>query len=612
MSFRWFRQYEKQFLWAAVIVSIGVFVVFSGIGNLRQLIGGHADHELAGTFVVQSTGETCEVSIDDFVRTRNLLNKLLYGQRREALSEDEVWAHLMLLADADGAGIDVSKADVVNAISSMAGGATVTKEDFRREWSSRQFASGREMEGLIRDLLKTARWQEWSSQSARIVDLDDVYVRWKADNERRDLEALVFPDRKPEDIPDPSRETVQAFYDEQTEGYRAERYKEDARFDIVYARLPLDADQTVVPDTMLAELPEPDPATVEQRFAAFKAERWPDLEQPDDAIRATLARELKLVDHVQRVLGTFEARADKTADTFKETMAAGGLTVVDSEGALGTDELKALPLDDEWLPVWLGTKGVGETHLGRPMGAPKSAYAVYIQDIVPSHPLSFDEAYDKVVKDWKERQRDQAARDFRERLREETRKLPEVAEIIAPLQAAAEKAADEAVAAATDLDEAGRAALRKEMLDEAERQQILPRLAEHEHKVWSTIPRPDGVESIALTGVSRSYARHPDDAAEAADSIERFLKTNGRLFTLGVDAISDTLRFASGSKTAIVHITGRAFPEQAEMLADAAGLEASRQTLAQQRESEARNEFMPDRMKTTHQLRVPTRQEQQQ
>ena len=40
MSFRWFRKYEKPFLWAAVVVSVGVFVVFSGMGNLRQLIGG--------------------------------------------------------------------------------------------------------------------------------------------------------------------------------------------------------------------------------------------------------------------------------------------------------------------------------------------------------------------------------------------------------------------------------------------------------------------------------------------------------------------------------------------------------------------------------------------
>ena len=609
MSFRWFKKYEKPFLWSAVVVSIGVFVVFSGIGNLRRILGMHEADELAGTFVVQSTGETKVVTIEDFVRTKGLLNKLVYRQRGSSLTEDEIWQHIMLLADANGAEIDVSKSEIVGFVMS---GRPITAEDYRQIWTSLQFSSARELEGLVRELLKIQHWQDWSVQSARIVDMNDVYVRWKADNERRDMEALVFADRKPEDMPDPSRDTVKAWYDEQTEVYRAERYKEEARYDIVLAWLPLDVDAEKVPDTMLAGLPEPDADAIDQRFAALKAERWPDVEAPDDALRAQLARELKVIDHVQHVLSTFEARADKTAETFKETMAAGGLTVDDSEGALGPDELKALPVGDELLPLWLGTKKAGETHLGRPMGVPKSAYAIFIQDIVPSKPLGFDEAYDKVVKDWKERQRDQVARDFRDKIREETRKLPAVAEIIKPLEEAAAAKADEAVAAAPDLDEAGKAALRKEVLDEAERTQILPRLAEHEHEVWATIPRPEGVETVTLSGVSRSYRNHPDDAAEAADSIERYLKTNTRLFSLGVDAISETQRFGSGGKTAIVRITGRTFPEESEMLADADGLEASRKTLAQQRENEARNEFQPDRLKTTHQLRVPTKAEQQQ
>jgi len=609
MSFRWFKKYEKPFLWSAVVVSIGVFVVFSGMGNLRRIMGVHEADELAGSFVVQSTGETKDVTIEDFVRTKGLLNKLIYRQRGSSLTDDEIWQHIMLLADADGAQIDVAKSEIVGFVMS---GRPITQEDYRQIWTSLQFSSARELEGLVRELLKIQHWQEWSAQSARIVDLDDVYVRWKADNERRDMEALVFTDRKPEDMPDPSRETVRAWYDEQTQNYRDERYKEDARYDIVLAWVPLDVDAEKVPEAMLAGLPEPDADAIDQRFAQLKAERWPDVEAPDEATRAQLARELKLVDHVGHVLSTFEARADKTADTFKETMAAGGLTFVDSEGALGPDELKALPVGDELLPLWLGTKKVGETHLGRPMGVPTSAYAIFVQDIVPSRPLGFDEAYDKVVKDWKERQRDQVARDFRDKIREETRKLPAVAEIILPLEDAAAKKADETVAATPGLDEAGQAALRKQLLDEADRTQILPRLAEHEHEVWDKIPRPEGVETITLKNVSRSYRNHPDDAAEAADSIERFLKTNPRLFSLGVDAISDTQRFGAGGKTVIVRMTGRTFPDPSEMLADAEGLEASRKTLAQQRESEARNEFQPDRLKTTHQLRVPTKEEQRQ
>jgi hypothetical protein len=137
-------------------------------------------------------------------------------------------------------------------------------------------------------------------------------------------------------------------------------------------------------------------------------------------------------------------------------------------------------------------------------------------------------------------------------------------------------------------------------------------LVEHEHKVWGTIDVPEGVERLSFTAVSRAYARKPDDALEAPDSIQRFLKTNGRIFSLAVDAISDPLRYAPGSQTAIVHVTGRSFPDETEMQADVEGLEASRRTLSQQRQAEARIEFTADRMKTTHQLQLATVEEAQQ
>ncbi|HZL99301.1 MAG TPA: hypothetical protein VFD43_03525 [Planctomycetota bacterium] len=360
MSFRWFRKYEKPFLWAAVVVSIGVFVVFSGMGNLRQLIGGDEAGDLAGTFVVQSTGETCEVSIEDFLRTRTLLNKRFYRARGEALTEDDVWQHIMLLADAEGAGVDVAKSEVVRAIT---GDQPLTREQYRQIWTMFQFSSARELESLERDLLRTRRWQDWSARAASVVDLDDVYVRWKADNERRDLEALVIADRKPEEIPDPSQETVRAWYDEQSEGYRASRYKEDARFDIVYAWAPLDVDAATISDALLADLPPPDPAAVEARFQQLKAERWPELEQPDEAIRAALVRELRVADHVGRALGTFEALSEKSADAFRQTMEVAGLTVADSEGPLGSEELVALPLEDSLLPMWLASRSAGSTYL---------------------------------------------------------------------------------------------------------------------------------------------------------------------------------------------------------------------------------------------------------
>jgi hypothetical protein len=431
------------------------------------------------------------------------------------------------------------------------------------------------------------------------------------DNERFDFEAVVIPDVEPDDMPDPSDEELRAWYDEQGESYRSARYRDPARHDLLYAWLPLDADVERVPAEMLADLPDPPEAALEDRFGASRATRWPEQEAMDDAIRGTLVRELKVAAHVQRVLGVFEALEERTEETFVTTMEAAGLTVEDPEGALDREEIEALEqVGDALLPLWLSQKQAGQTHYQQPRGEQATASAFYVQEVVPSRELDYDEARDKVLEDWKERRRDKVARDLRDAIREQTLALPEVAAIVEPIQEAARQRADEAVAADPTLDEEGQQALRDELLEASEMAEVRPRIAEFERQVWETLTLPEGARKIVLADVPRTYFSSPDDELEPADSIERFLKSNTGLFRLAEGSVSEALRHPTSGQTALVLVTGRRFPDKQAMLADAEGMARSRGMLSAQRESEARQAFVAERVKVSHRLELPVREEE--
>jgi hypothetical protein len=607
MSFSWFRKYEKPILWSTVVLSVLIFATFSGLGDLAALLEGSPMAGEAGRFVDAVDGETHSVSVDEFLRARNALNRLVRGQG-VTVEEDDVWRHLMLVADARAAGIGVADSEVRRFIT---GGRPLSKEEYRQVWMGHQFSSARELENLAREMLMVQHWVDFKASTARIVDVDEVYLRWRVDNERFDLEAIVVPDTKPEDMPDPSGEELRAWYDEQPGSYRASRYRDPARQDLVFAWLPLDADTDAVPDALLADLPEPAENAVTDRFEASREERWPEAEAMDDAIRATLVRELKVAAHVQRVLAVFEALQEQTAETFVETMEAAGLNVADPEGALDREAIEALePVGDQLLPLWLSQKQSGQTHYQQPRGDAAVAAAFLVQEVVPSRELPYEEARDQVLADWKERRRDKVARDLRETIRERTRALPEVAAIVEPIAEAARQRAEQAIAADPSLDEAGQQALREEILDASEMAEVRPRIAEYERQVWAGLELAEGARRISLTDVPRTYFSDPDDEQEAPDSIERFLKTNTSLFRLAQGSISEPLRHAASGQTALVLVAGRRFPDKQAMLADAEGMARSRGMLSTQRESESRQAFIAEKVKVAHQLQIPVRDEE--
>jgi len=608
MSFVWFRRYHKPFLWFAVIFTVVVFATFSGMGDLKQMLSGHPSDKIIGEFKVAPTGEIHQVTSQEFQNLRTEMNRASYmGGRRADITEDDVWSQLILLTDAKAAGLQVAEGELAKLFP-----PNITKEDYRRFWSDTlQFPSAHAFEEFMNGRLLVQRYMETTSEAAGLVEADEIYLRWRTDNELFDLDAVVIPDVAPESIADPAADELAAWWNRIPEAQRNQRFADPAKQDLIYGWIPLDAGPDALPDDRLAGLPEPQEEEVAGRWEQLKPRRWPDATEMSAEARAAVVRELKIVALAQKASEEFEATTDKSAITFAAAMTAAGLRVVDPQGELDPEGIKKLEgIGDEVLPLWLGQRKAGEVHFGYPYGGQNFVDVVYLESVTPSRPLTLDEAHEQAVKEWKQQQRDRPARDFREAIRTAARALPEVVESLKPVVEAAARRADEQVAATPDLDEAGKASLRKLMLDESEQNEILPRLAEFEHLVWKDVPLPEGGRHVVLTGVSRAYARKPDDAAEKADSIERFLKTSPAVFRLAVGAISEPLKHGSSSQSAVVAVTGRSFPDKAAMLADSASMEATRAQLAAQRQNEARADLMsPEKVKASHELKVEAKPE---
>lgn len=611
MSFAVFRKYQKPLLWAAVIFSVLIFATFSGFGDLKALLTQQDMSQPYGIFEVRSSGATRQVGLDEFAAVRQDLNRLSWLQgSREGVSDAEVWGFIIRKAEAEGAGLAVADGDVGDLVKSMvgslSGGAPVTRELYERFWRDQlQFASAREMERFLRDLLLGLRWMDQEVQAAGVLAADEIYLRWRADHELFDLEALVVADADPAALPDPTTEQLQAHWDGMEPALRAARFQDPRRIDLVYAWAPLAAGEGGFPDAQLAAQPEPDAQQVLSRFGVVGSDRWPDATEPDDAMRAELARELKVIAAAQAAKAAFEAGPERTPEAFRTALEAAGFRVEDPEGLLGSDEIKALPqVGNDMLAAWLASVQPGNLHLSYPFGSQAHVALVLVTAEQASRPLEFAEARDKLVSDWKESRRDAALRDWRAALRAAARALPECAAAIQPLLDAAVARADEAVAALpAEATEEQRAEARRQVLDLAEAAEIAPRVAEFEGQVWAGVPRPEGARVLELAGVPKSYARNPDGPEEAT-SVERLIKTNSAVFRLAVGAVSEPIRHLAGSQSAVVLVKARSFPPQAGMLADEEGLKTARSALAAERRRDARMSLAGEPLVASRNLRV--------
>ncbi|MCB9899211.1 MAG: hypothetical protein H6825_14495 [Planctomycetes bacterium] len=619
MSFQAFRKYEKPLLLVACVFTIVVFAFFPAFGDITDVLSGRAGGnggDLYGAFTVATTGETREVTQHEFEATRNNLARLF--QQQKEWTENDVWAHLIETADAHGAGLEVSKKDLVDQLKSMTDGQINSPEEYRAlVMNYLRFSSLKAFEEFMSDIVVKQRWREVRMLAAEVVDADEVYERWKTDNELFDYEALVFADLDPESVADPGDEVLKAYFDEMPEWQRDRTFSEKAKEDVVYGWLPLSA-LDEVPEGVLAQLPQPTDAEIEARFQRVGRLRFPDLTELDAETRELLRGELQVIAAANAAheaalaaqAAAREAAGDQAADvtidkaTFMDIMRAHGLRVLDPVGMLDPEGLKVLEgIGNDRLPLYLARVAKGEMHYLAPFAGDEEVHVVLVEDKQDERPLGFDEARDQVLASWRENQVSVPARAFRDELRKTARDLPEVVALVEPILAQATAAAEAEIGSAGDvLDADAKEAIRQEKLDNAQGD-IDSRVAQFEGQAWDQLAPTAAAEHRTFTDVSRAYRLHPDENEDAA-GLDRFLKTNTAIFAQGVDGVTDVLRHAGSKSSVIVRVTARHYPDKAAMLADTEGMQSARQQLAMAKRMEFFQTLTPDEIVADHALKV--------
>jgi len=620
MSFAFFRKNQKLLLYSAAAFTVAVFVFFPSMGDMDQVLRGDAPgapSEMLGTFTVATTGEAHEVTYGEFQLARQHIGRLAGGAE-----EDAVWRHLMLLEDARGAGLKVSDGELFAMVKAQVfGGQPMTSANYRAIWHDvLQFDSARTFEAFFRELILVQRWSEALQSQARIVDADDVFQRWKVDNELFDLDVAVFADVDAETIADPGEEVLRAYFDDMPEFLRNRRFVDPATYDLAYAWLPLDADVASLPAERLAEIEDAvTDGAVTLRFDQQKAERFPDLEEADDAATEVMRNEVTIIELVAVAHRTWVASVD-AADpvegpqpedggpgsraAFIEHMTGYGLRIEDPEGALDPDGLEALPhIGSANLAAQLFSVEAGDSRFYRPFGDTAEAHVLYVQAVTAERPLTFDEDPDLVLEEWRAEpaQTAAAANEFHEELKARARTVEEAAAIIEPLEQGAADAAElaiaEAIEAGEELDDEAKQAIRDEQL-EGVQFDIDARVAGFEHRAWdelleAALASGEATERLSFEAVPRSYRANLDEDVDRT-TLEYFAKSNGSVFQLAVDGITRVLRYAAGNQSIVIRVSAREFPEKAAMFADADGMKTARDRLGMVRVSELTAGFSTD------------------
>jgi len=626
MSFTWFRKHEKTFLWITVVFTVIIFALFSTMDDLNRLMSGEAEASLgtAGSFQVETTGETLNVPFDEYrVTYRNYarLRSMLAGTREE-ISDEDVWAHIIMAADARGAGMDVPDIELAR---SLFGDQPVDGALYQQIVQRSQFPTLRSFESFYREYLLAQHWMRAKVGVARVVSGDDVYSRWRVDHERFDIEALVFRDLDPETIASPGEDTLRAYFDELPDFRRESLFVEPAKHDIAYATVAFDTDFATLYESLdeltQGEVSTPSNEDIERRFQRVKADRYPDAEEIDDAIRAELVDEVKIISLAGGAHQAFRdlPPEERNLETFTAAAQRFGMTVTNPDGFLGPEELKQVELiGDDLLPLRLQPMKAGDSQTVPAFtGKETVAAVIYLEDLQEKQPLTFEEAGDQVLEEWRTTQVGAAAQAFRDSVKAAAEALPVVQEAIAPLKTSAAEAAEVAIAAELEAVDAGPGAeavteerktlIRNEQLALVQADIDL-RIAEHEKDVWDGLVTAlgDSVERVSFQGVPRSYRNDLDPEERDPADLEQFLKSNFAIFQLEEGAITDVLRLPVANLSAVVQVTGRSFPPKSEMLTpeNEESMLAARQQQSFESLMQLQLEFEPAAIMASHDLLV--------
>ncbi len=604
MSFTWFRKHEKTFLWITVAFTIVIFALFSSMGDLDRAFssGGASADSLAGSFTTATSGSTVEVDQQTFLSTRQnyvRFMKMMGGGSTPDVEDEDIWAHLITLSDAEDAGLVVSDAELGSALGQLIPGGS--KDLYQQVVARSGFATARAFEGFFRTVMMAQRWREARYRSASVLPAEDVYQRWRVDNELFDLDAVIFEDLDPESIESPGPATLLAWYEELPEFSRNSLFKEPAKHDIAFAYLPFDVD----PDELIASLDEsvaaavaePSDTDILQRFVRVKNQRYEGLDAPDDETKQLLARELKVLALAAGAHSEYRllSEEERSLEGFTASMEKFGLGFVNPEGLLGAEEVEALEhIGDDILPLRLRQmRKTGDSQIITSVtGLENAAAVVFLEAVIDERPLEFAEAGEQVLDEWRIKQAELAPRQFHDALKEAARNLPDVGGVLQLLETTATEAAELAIAAAeaaaaevgpsedgsvTIVDDARKDEIRAAELARVQGD-IDNAVSEHLHQVWDSVIEGlgDAVERVQYTGVPRNYRSSLTADERDPLSMEQHVKTHFAVFQLDQDSVTDVLRLPAANASAVVLVAGRSYPEIDAMFADEEGMLAAR------------------------------------
>ncbi len=264
MTFKWFEKHQKGLLVVLTVFTVLTFSITGAIYGLFDDSGADSDvPEVAGTFRPPSTGETIEVSTEDFyakLRMLHTIESTFSGQSN--VDNRAVWRHIVILDEARRNGVYVSDNELIDF---MKQALPISKENYDNLLRRMQLTPAL-FEEYLREILIVQKFTRLDYHA--FVTDKEIFDNFRSSNDNYELEFVAFPwkgaaaDIQPDQVTD---DQLTEFYDELEPVNKAEfRQEDEVAFRMAYLAF-ADAE----PDSIQTNLPEGTPEPTEEDLKAY-------------------------------------------------------------------------------------------------------------------------------------------------------------------------------------------------------------------------------------------------------------------------------------------------------------------------------------------------------
>ena len=404
-----------------LLLGLAIFclLIFTVTGPMtavfRQLM---APSDGAVATLVLPSGED-SISVEDYRQANMLMNaqsRLISNQRSNA-DENEVLAYAALRKLADEMEVYVTDQDLQMNIQMILQMRQVGLDQYRQFWRNQGYATARDFEENLRNLLRVSMVERLLASGAGVVTDADAIERWAKDNEELRLEFLSF---RGEDFADaaaalePTEEELAAFYADGLSFVQKSELENEER--LAFDALVVSA-EALMTDAVKAWTSPDEPA--EEDLAGFydmrKFELYlrdqddPEYDaspiKPLEEVRAQVVEHYRLNDAALRLASSLTAETDLEAFAaekgvelvrYPEPVAAAELAELPRIGHAGLRQLIFGVVEQD---AWYGRALIGDSlaYIARP--------TIQVQRSLPE----LAEVRDSVVEYWRESRQDELA-----------------------------------------------------------------------------------------------------------------------------------------------------------------------------------------------------------